>query len=107
MQGRCECDDGWGGESCEAPQCSEGCGHGRCTQPGECTCWAGWASAKGMAPCKVDLLADRTTAAELLQGLDPREGAPALLMHRAGSVRPLHPPCSPCYEWLGVRTSPV
>ena len=72
----------------------EGCGHGGCQRPGHCVCWAGWASANGTAPCNVDLLRDAAVAGQLLQGLDPREGAPALLMHRAGSVRPPPSPCA-------------
>ena len=49
VQGRCRCDDGWGGEACDQPACDHDCsGHGTChgstggrSLPA-CACDAGW-----------------------------------------------------------------
>lgn len=37
-QGKRICLDGWSGELCDKPICSEGCEHGRCVEPGRCEC---------------------------------------------------------------------
>ena len=42
--GTCLCPTGWGGQSCDIPQCPDTpCMHmGNCTGPNECTCEKGW-----------------------------------------------------------------
>lgn len=42
IAGKCDCDDGWNGETCQERQCHERCEeHGICSN-GECVCSIGW-----------------------------------------------------------------
>jgi hypothetical protein len=40
---QCECAEGWSGDDCSVPVCSQTCHHnGNCTLPDTCTCEKGW-----------------------------------------------------------------
>lgn len=57
--GRCECEHGWSGDTCERPHCEdEGCGpHGICTKKG-CVCDAGWTGHNCSQVCPSGLFGD-------------------------------------------------
>lgn len=47
---KCSCSEGFMGEDCSIPICTQKCVHGNCTLPNQCTCEKGWSGSECSVP---------------------------------------------------------